>query len=185
MDALSAIQNRRATKRFVTEPLPQDALQKLLEAAYDAPSGANRHPRQYVVVTAREDLDRLAGLHAYCTWFRSAQAALAVLGDSIKSRYWLEDCCVAAENVWLAATAIGLGVGWAAIYQSDDAQETARREDMVREILGVPGTLRVPLLLGVGYPAGAPPARKRPPLAAMVHWGRFGTADSSVTYTLS
>ena len=109
MDALEAIHNRRTIKQFAPEPIAPATLERLLEAAHDAPTGGNNHPRQFVVVTARETLDRLAETHPHCAWLKSAQAAIAFLSDPAKSRYWLEDCCVAAQNVWVAATALGLG----------------------------------------------------------------------------
>ena len=60
MDALAAIHNRRSIKQFTSQQVPRDILEKLLEAAYDAPSGANNNPWQFVVVTDRSMLDRLA-----------------------------------------------------------------------------------------------------------------------------
>ncbi|MBI4318678.1 MAG: nitroreductase family protein [Chloroflexi bacterium] len=174
MDTLAALASRRSIKRFAEQPVPRESLEKLLQAAYDAPSGANKHPRQFIVVTGREALDRLAGTHPHCGWLKSAQAAIAILGEADRSRYWLEDCCVAAQNVWIAATALGIGLAWGAMYQSDDAEETARREAVVREVLGIPTTLRVPIVLGLGLPAAPVPERKRPALETMVYWERYG-----------
>ncbi len=175
MDALEAIRNRRSIKKYTGDPVPQETLQQLVEAAYSAPSGANKNPWQFVVVTDRTTLDLLAGAHQYCGWLKSAQAAIAILADPAESRYWLEDCSAAAENILIACTALGLGAAWAAMYLSDDVEETDRRELIVREILGVPDDLRVPIVLGIGVPAAQPGERKRPDLDEIVHWGKFGS----------
>lgn len=174
MDALDAIHNRRSIKKYTGDPVPQETLQKLVEAAYDAPSGANLNPWQFIVVTDRGLLDRLAEAHQYCGWLRSAQAAIVIAADSGKSRYWLEDSSSAAENIWIAATALGLGVAWSAINLSDNPEETERRQSVVRLALSIPEELRVPIVLGIGFPAGQPGDRKRPPLAEIVHWGKYG-----------
>ena len=60
------------------------------------------------------------------------------------------------------------------MFQSDNPDETARREGLVREILSIPAKLRVPLVLGLGLPAAEPGERKRPLLADLVHWGHYG-----------
>lgn len=179
MDALTAIRSRRSIKAFKSERVSVQTLEELLEAGYDAPSGANYQPRQFVVATTRDLLAVLARTHSHCAWLKSAQAALAILGDRARSRYWLEDCCVAAQNIWIAATALGLGVAWAAMYQSDNPKETARREGLVRDALGIPDTLRVPIVLGLGLPAAEPRERNRPPLAELVHWDRYGKGLAS------
>lgn len=176
MDTLAAIHNRRSTKKFAPETVSRETLQKLLEAAYAAPSGANKNPWQFVVVTDRAALDRLAEAHPYCGWLKSAQASIVIAADSAVSRYWLEDCCVAAQNIWTAATALGMGVAWSAIYLSDNPDDTMKRETVVREAAGLPDTLRAPIVLGLGWPDYEPPERKRPSLAEMVHWGRYRAA---------
>lgn len=173
MDAMAAIHNRRSIKQFSSEPVPRETLKKLLEAAYDAPSGANNNPWKFIVVTDRAVLDRLAETHQHSGWLKSAQASIVIVADSAKSRYWLEDCCVAAENIWISATALGLGLAWAAMYLSDNPQETTRREGLVRQVLGIPDSLRAPIVLGIGVPDYQLSERKRPALEEIMHWGRY------------
>lgn len=175
MDALEAIRTRRSTKQYTEDPLSQDVLKKLVEAAYCGPSGNNLNPWEFVVVTDRAVLDRLAETHQYCAWLKKAQAAIVIVADSGKSRYWLEDCSAAAENIWIAATAMGVGVAWSAVHLSDNADETARREAVVRDAVAVPDNLRAPIVLGLGMPAGKPGERKRPELDQIMHWQKYGS----------
>lgn len=44
-----------------------------------------------------------------------------------------------------------LGAAWAAMYQSENLEESARRQQFVRQILSIPDNLAVPMVLGVGY----------------------------------
>ena len=50
MDTLEAIATRRSNRRFKADPIPQDVLEKILNAAIMAPSGKNRQPWRFVVV---------------------------------------------------------------------------------------------------------------------------------------
>lgn len=179
MDALTAIHTRRSIKRYKEESVSREALEKLVELGYDAPTGANRHPREFVIVTDSADLQGLAEVHPYCGWLKSASAAIVIVADPAKGRYWLEDSCASAENMWIAATALGLGMAWSAIYQYNDPQETSRREAVVRGILGIPENLSVPIVLAVGIPDGEPAERKRPTLESMVHWGKYRSSASA------
>ena len=109
----------------------------------------------------------------YCRWFSTAQAGIAIVVDPASSRYWLEDCSVAAYTICLGAMAYGLGVGWAAMHQSDDATESERRQQLVRELLAIPDTMNVPMVLAIGFPQARSAERKRGALESIIKWERY------------
>ncbi|MCK9896060.1 5,6-dimethylbenzimidazole synthase [Frankia sp. AgB32] len=95
-----------------------------------------------------------------------------VLGRHAIADAGLYSVCLAVENLWLAATAAGLGVGWVSFY----------REEFVRELLGIPAGVRPVAWLCVGPVTHletqpdlerAGWARRRP-LADVVHEERWG-----------
>ncbi len=178
MDVIEAIRTRRSTKGFSTTPVPAQMLSDLVDTASYSPSGANKNPWRFVIITERNTLDRLSKASPHCNWLASAQAGIAIAADPAYSRYWLEDCCVAAFSIWLAAMAQGLGAAWAAMYQSDNAEESERRQGFVREVLSVPDGLNIPMVMAIGYPQGPPPERKRPALEEIVHWERYATGGA-------
>ncbi|MDO8472714.1 MAG: nitroreductase family protein [Dehalococcoidia bacterium] len=173
MELTEVLRNRRSIKNFDARPVPQEDLVKLIDVARYSPSGNNTNPWRFVVITDRKTLDRLAEAHPYCRWLGSAPAGIALLADPVLTRYWLEDCCIAAYSIWLAATELGLGVAWAAMHQSDNASESERRQTLVGEILSIPGGFRIPIVLGVGYPSVTPGEKKRPPVHDIVFWQRY------------
>lgn len=62
------------------------------------------------------------------------------------SKYWVQDCSAATENVLLAATALGLGAVWLGAHPQEE------RVKAIRNQLGLPKTI-VPLnLISIGYP---------------------------------
>ena len=169
MDVIEALRTRRSTKIFSTRAVSPQTLLELVDIARFSPSGANKNPWRFIIITRRSTLDRLSGTQPHCHWLATAPAGIALMVDSNYTRYWLEDCCVAAYSIWLAAIGKGLGVAWAAVYQSDDAGESERRQKFVREALSVPEGLCIPMVLAIGYPQTAPPERKMPTLEELVH----------------
>jgi len=176
VELLNAIAKRRSIQTYASTPVPREALLGLVDAARKAPSAANQNAWRFVLVTDRETLDRLSQTHRFCGWLASAQAAIAVVIDPAATRYWLEDSCVAASFIWLAATDAGLGAAWGAMHQSGDPVESQRRQDCVREVLGIPAGLNVPVVLGIGFPSGEPRPRIVPELAQLVSWERYAAA---------
>src|ERR671939_425934 len=65
----------RAMRRLRPDPVPDELLERLVEAATWAPSGSNTQDYEFVVVTDRALMRRLAGL-----WERSVEAYLGSVG---------------------------------------------------------------------------------------------------------
>jgi 5,6-dimethylbenzimidazole synthase len=99
------------------------------------------------------------------------KGAPAVLGRHAIADAGLYSVCLAIENLWLAATAEGLGVGWVSFY----------REEFLRDLVGLPDALRPVAWLCVGPVADLPEVpdlerhgwRQRAPLSSVVHHGRY------------
>ncbi len=174
MELIEALHKRRSIKSYKAEPIPREVLLEILDATRYTPSGANKNNWRFVVTTAPETIAKLGAVQPYAKWLASAKAAIAIAGDPAISKYWLEDCCLAAYSIYLAALAKGVGVGWSAIYQSDDAKEDERRQSAVRELTGIPKNLKAPIVLGLGYPEGQLAPRKMITLEESVSWEHYG-----------
>src|SRR5512142_911151 len=108
MDALEAILTRRSVRRYTPEPIAEELLHELLDAAMHAPSAGNEQPWHFVVVTDRETLAAIPRFHPYAVMLRQAPAAIVVCGDPTLEKYhgyWVQDCAAATENLLLAAHA--------------------------------------------------------------------------------
>ena len=104
--------------------------------------------------------------------YNPGRGAPGVLGRHTIADAGLYSVCLAIQNLWLAATAEGLGVGWVSFY----------REEFVQELLGIPDGIRPVAWLCVGpvtHLEETPDLerhgwRQRRALTEAVHHGRWG-----------
>ena len=145
---------RRSIRKYTAEPVSEEQVRTILEAAMAAPSGSNLQPWHFVVVRDRAMLRHLADTHQWAKMAADAALVIVVCGDAeLSSRHWVEDCSAATENLLLAVTALGLGAVWVALYPSDERQEC------VREMLDIPSKMGVLCLVPIGHPAEEKPPR--------------------------
>lgn len=158
MDTLEAIRTRRSIRRYTDEPVPDDVLAEILQAAMSAPSAGNQQPWQFVLVADRGLREAIANFHPYAQMVPQAPVAIVVCGDlrlESYQGYWVQDCSAATQNLLLAAHAKGLGAVWVGIYPVDD------RVRRLQKLLALP-TQVIPLaVVPVGMPAERVPAANR------------------------
>lgn len=76
--------------------------------------------------------------------------------------------------MWLAAVEQGLGMAFGAVYHAQDPEESFRREEYVRRLLGIPGDRRVTAILGIGRPAAEPAEKESHPKHRVIFGEAFG-----------
>lgn len=162
MDTIKTIRLRRSVREYTGEPIPREALIKIVEAGRWAPSGYNRQPWDFIVITEREMIEELK---IASQWMEKAGAIIAVVLDPGASKFWLEDGSAAIENMLLASTALGFGSCWLQGY-------TEPREAAFKELLGVPEHKRLLTLIPIGVPVGWPHQEKKP-LESILHWEKY------------
>jgi nitroreductase len=163
MDAIEALKTRRSIRAYTAEAVARNVIEEMVDCARLAATARNDQPWEFVVVTEREALGKIAGLADYGKFIANAAACVVVLCKDTK--YYLEDGSAASQNLLLAATAHGLGACWVA----GDKKPYA---ETVRKLVGAPEGYKVVSLVPFGYPAESPPKRKRP-LAEVLHWEKF------------
>jgi nitroreductase len=152
MDTFDALLARRSVRRYTREDVSPEAEQKLIEAAFAAPSGNNTRPWHFVFVRDHDARAQLAKMHKWTGMLDKAPLVIAVLGNADDNPWWIEDCAAAAENILVEAAALGLGAVWCGM--REDATEVVGCEAACCKVLGVPiGKWRVLALLGVGHAA--------------------------------
>lgn len=144
---LHAILSRKSVRHYTDDAVETEKIEAILSAAMAAPSGKNARPWDFIVITRRDILDEMAERLPYAKMLAQAHVAIAVCADRTKSPYWYVDCSAAAQNILLAAHALGLGAVWTATYPYRD------RMDVVKELCGLPGSYDSLCVIPLGYPA--------------------------------
>lgn len=170
MDVFEAINKRYSTRGFHSEPIPREIIEKLLEAARQAPSAGNLQPWFFYVVQdeiKREQLALAAGGQRFVAQApldivvcAEPQVSAARYLERGASLYCLQDTAIAAQHIILAATAEGLGSCWVGAFD----------EDKVSEVLDIPSGRRPIAILAIGYPAAPPRGTSRKALDEITEW---------------
>lgn len=141
------ILSRKSVRKYSDQPVEPEKLELLLKAAMAAPSGKDTRPWEFVVVDNRIILDAMAEALPYAKMLKQATVAIVVCGNVELSSYWYLDCAAAAQNMLLAAEALGLGAVWTATYPYLD------RMDVVSQSLNLPESIKSLCVIPIGYPA--------------------------------
>ena len=180
--ALDVIMTRTSVRSFTGEAIPQEQLETILKAGMAAPTAMNSQPWKFVVVTDKEKINEIFGGGWRPEMFTTAGAVIVVCGETTYMRkpfgqpdapeeeqpniFWYEDCSAAAENILLAAHALGLGAVWTAGYPAEE------RIAPIQEALGIPEKVKALCIIPVGVPAENPePKDKWKP--ENIHWNQW------------
>ena len=171
MEALEAILTRRSIRTYKDEPVSDETIGTLLQAAMASPSAGNQQPWAFVVIRDRAVLDTIPAVHPYAPMAAGAPLAIVVCGDPSREKYkdfWVQDCAASTQNLLLAAHASGLGAVWCGVHPAEE------RVTAMRELLGLPAHV-IPLslvVLGIPEEAKGPADRFD---ASRVHYDRWAT----------
>lgn len=171
MEFFEVVFSRTSVRSFNDRPLRSQEWDSLLRAAMAAPSAVNLQPWDFIIVENRETLQRLAAELPYAKMAAQAGGAVVVCSTPHRANQGMEeyaviDASAACENLLLAATALGLGAVWTAVYPNAD------REAVVRRILGIPADVLPLALVPVGEPKG-PQHPKDKYNSSMIHRERW------------
>jgi len=190
METLEAIATRRSNRRFKADPIPQDVLEKILNAGIMAPSGKNRQPWRFIVVREDKRAEMVAQMRVGIAKFKargesvgSAEGTAAVMAQapvtvfiyntdgkppwmdrSIGEIIWdtvnTQSIGAAIQNICLAAHALGLGSLWIC--------DVFYAYEELSAWLGQDAQMVAAVSLG--YPADHPVLFSRKPLADVTVW---------------
>ncbi|MDY6958044.1 MAG: nitroreductase family protein [Halobacteriota archaeon] len=186
------IEDRRSVRKYRDDPVPDEILLQILEAARLAPSGSNTQPWRFVVVRNEDTKLKLKEAAVNQKFVGEAPVVIACCGDltawreypkkikelvsgrpddewnlsEVNSRMTMtvRNVAIACEHMVLQATELGLGTCWVGMMN----------REKVKEILCVPDHLVVVILLTIGYPDEEPRMRPRLDLSEIVFGEEYG-----------
>jgi nitroreductase len=180
MDLMEAIKGRRSIRKYKPDPVPEDALQKIMEAVRWAPSWANTQCWELIVVKDPKIKSELATAltktNPSLSSITEAPIVIVLCGKkgvsgfkkgeaaTMKGDWLMFDTGIAMQNLCLAAHSLGLGTVVVGLFD----------HKKVEEILGVSQNAEVVAMTPLGYPATEGSAPKRKELSEFVFYDRYG-----------
>jgi len=144
--------NRRSIRKYKTQKVECEKVDKLLTAALLAPSSRGRKPWKFLVVDDEDLLKQLSQAKEHGSLFiNQAPMVIVVIGDTGMSDMCVEDCSIAATYIQLEAERLGLGSCWVQIRERLTRVGTSS-EAYVKEILSIPNHYMIEAILVIGYP---------------------------------
>ncbi len=180
-DFYEVLKTRRSVRAYTDRPVDERELKELIDLAALAPSGNNKQPWTFTVITNKGLMDRLndrvkaimrespdpyfanyANNPSYHIFYKAP--ALILINGDVQVPSAMIDCQLAIENLFLAAHAKGLGTCYMGFLL------LARDDPQVRQLLRVPDGHGLMAATVIGYPAVTPSAPPRNPV--QIGWVR-------------
>ncbi len=145
----SVIENRRSTRKYLDRDVPDELLERMLDAARHAPSAGNLQPYEFIIVKNPETRKHIAEA---CNqpWMAEAPAHIVActnikIASMYEERgiklYGIQDTALAAGNLMLAAESLGLRTCWVGAFG----------EAQVSILLHCPDYVRPAAIIALGY----------------------------------
>ena len=198
MDFFEVINTQRAMRRLKPDPVPDDLIWKLLDAAIKAPSGGNRQPWNFIVIRDADTKAKIAEWYldgwnkAYGPLKQAAMASPATARTYASADHLANH--LAEVPVLIIATINSSGIApvstsGASIYPAVQNLMLAARalglgttittlhrshEAEVKQLLGVPDDVETMALIPTGYPVGRFGPTTRMPAENVTYWEKWG-----------
>ena len=169
MDFSELITQRGSIRGYKPDPVEEEKLLAVLEAARMAPTAHNNQPFRLVVIHTEGREEELSQIYGR-PWFTQPPIVICIVG--VPSEGWVRhdgknyyevDVAIAMDHLILAAANLGLGTCWIGAFNPEAA----------REILALPDDVVPVAFTPLGYPAKEPREKVRKSLAEIVHYEKW------------
>lgn len=157
---IDLLRKRRSIRQFQDRIVEKEKLDILLEAMLRSPSSRGLNPWEFIVVTDKDAISRLARSKTHGSAFlENAPLAIVVCADPEKSDVWVEDTSIASLILHLCSTDLGLGSCWIQIRKRQHDDRTGA-EEYVLDTLGIDPAKNVEAIVAIGYPKEEKPGHE-------------------------
>ena len=157
MDFLDLVKSRYSVRAYKNEPVEEEKLEKIFEAARYAPTAVNYQPFKLIVIKTEGREDELKQVYQ-AKWFTDAPLIICVC--ALPGEAWIRkdgknyadvDATIVMDHIILAATSLGLGTCWVGAFDVKSAKKVLNLPEGVEPLVFTP----------IGYPADEIGHKKR------------------------
>jgi nitroreductase len=180
MDAIECIATRRSIRRFLKMPVDFETIMNIIEAGSLAPSSGNVQDWKFILVDnqdlkkeicehslGQECIYNAAFLVVICSDPEQTELHYGLRGERL---YTVQNCAASAENMLLAAHALGIGGIWVGAFD----------EEKMRELMDIPKSARPQAILAFGYPDEIPDHKRIKDLSIITYFNSYGSKIKNV-----
>ena len=182
MEVEKAIKTRRSIRKYLDKKVEWEKIGKIIEAASYSPSAGNLQNWQFIVVTDSKKKQEIAEASLKQYWIATAPALIVICnkkqeirsfyGERGEKLYSIQNCALAAQNIMLTATSLGLANCWVGAFN----------EEAVSKILKIPPQDIIPeAIITIGYAAEETiKEQQRHPLDRITFFDEWGNPKSDI-----
>ncbi len=173
---LQLAQERRSIRKYTAQPIDDEDIRQIIQAALMSPASKRCNPWEFVVVTDHAILSQMAGCRTYGSQMLNESAAgIIVCVDAGLTDTWQCDGAIAAEHMLLEAADLGLGACWVQVYgRYADEAKTLSAEQLLRHLTGIPDSLNILCVISLGHKNEERKPREIDKLQyEKVHYGKY------------
>ena len=146
---IKEILNRRSVREYKEKAVAEEYITEIIKAGQFAPTAHNNRAIEFIVVRDQSTKDKIFEIVGQ-EFLKEAPVLIIPVSDTTQTNCPVQDLSVASENMFLQATALGLGTVWKAL-KAEYAEE-----EKIKKLLGIPEQYRAINIIPVGYPKEKP-----------------------------
>ena len=157
---MNLLLNRYSVRHFLPTPVTEEQIERILQAAMQAPSAHNRQPWEFLVLREEAAKKTVSQMSPYGKMAAESSCVIAVLADLNRANpekqepeWWIEDCSACTQNILLQTVEEGLGACWIGWYP------VSERVKAFSDHFSIPSHLVPFSMIAVGYTDG--PKKKK------------------------
>ncbi|MGE0793362.1 MAG: nitroreductase family protein [Candidatus Woesearchaeota archaeon] len=180
MDIFECITTRRSIRNFKSKKVDKDDLFLLVEAGMYAPTAGNLQDFRFIVTNKQKIINEVATHCMEQGWISKATGLIVICSQPKLQREWygpkgdrifaVQNAAAAAQNILLAANAIGLGACWVSGFD----------QEAIDNLFKTSSKARVEVIIPVGYPNEKPDKKSMEQLDIMMYFDEYGNKKSDV-----
>ncbi len=161
MEFFEVIKNRKSVREYSDREVKKELIEKIVDAGRLAATARNEQPWEFIVTSDKRTLKKICDMCPNGPFIKDASHLVAVFSKDTK--YYLEDCSAATQNMLLVIEALGLGGCWVAGDKKDYAEN-------IRKIFNEPDGYKLVSMITVGYPKKEEKPHAKKSLKEVLRW---------------
>ena len=164
MDFFEVIKQRKSVREYSDKKVEKELIEKIVDAGRVAATARNEQPWEFIVTYDKDILKKICNMCPNGPFIKDASCLITVFSKDTK--YYLEDCSAATQNMLLAIEALDLGGCWVAGDKKDYI-------GAIGKIFNAPDGYKLVSMISVGYPKKSQGPKAKRNIKELLRWEKW------------